>query len=239
MENYLLKSKRKEQYIHLKPSTNAAKLGIRPTLYQRPIKTGDTEKTQKIDIIKTVKQYAITNVFETQSKKSSREAEAFVFFLIDSSSSMLQYEQIASIKGIIGKTIEQHQYKKIRYATVALEQGYATLVTAPTMNIQQVLKHIETLTTGGKTNLKAGLKLIVQLLKNIHPHPCSLYIFTDGRINTGDTLTPFEETVTFYKTFLKHIRDTHVVDTESGFIKLKHSKTFAKAIGANYNILST
>lgn len=193
------------------------------------------ETASCIDVIKTVNQYVITNTFKTQFKNQQSEGKAILIFLIDSSSSMLKDQQIAFIKGMIEKTVERFHRKHVHYAVVALQQSDATLVTGLTKNANNVLTGIEKLTTGGKTNMKAGFRLLHQLLKHTMHKDCNLHIFTDGRINAGDTASPFSEAVTYYKTFLKRIQDVHVVDNETGFVKLGRARELAKEIGAYYS----
>ncbi|QHS58513.1 vWA domain-containing protein [Chitinophaga agri] len=165
-------------------------------------------------------------------KKELIKTDMYVFFLLDSSGSMIRDKQIAYIKGLVESTIARYKTRRIRYAAVALHQGKATILSAPTLHAGEVLQAIATLKTGGKTNMQAGFALLHQLLKRNMQAKASLYIFTDGKINAGHSTQPFEEAVTYYKQYLSAIRETTVVDNESGFVKLGLAGKLADAINA-------
>jgi magnesium chelatase subunit D len=237
LKNYLATSKQTEQYISLKPLAEPCKKGLKqslPAIYNNN-PAAVTRKTHRRDVIKTVKQYVITGSFKEQFKDQRADTGIHLVFLIDSSSSMMKDQQIARIKGIIGKTIEHHHRTSLRCAVIALQEGDARLISSFTGKVTEVLKDIEKLTTGGKTNMKAGLQLVRQQLKGDQYKKTCLYIFTDGKINAGDTGSPYREAIHYYKTFLKQLGAVNVIDTEHGFIKLRRSKDFANAIGATYH----
>lgn len=158
----------------------------------------------------------------------------YAFFLIDSSGSMVKDRQIAYIKGLVAATIARYKTKRIKYAAVALNNGEAQLVSAPTLHANELVNALSQLTTGGKTNMKAGFSMISQLLKNNIREHISLYIFTDGKVNAGDTDDPFHEAVTFYKKYLNSITQATIIDNESGFVKLGLAEKLAISIGAGY-----
>lgn len=149
-----------------------------------------------------------------------------ILFLIDSSASMVKDQQIACMKGLIQQTITHYKGKRLKYAAVALSHGDAQLLSPFTLDATRVMQLITQLASGGKTNMKAGFSLVAQLVK----HKVDLYIFTDGKINAGGT---FEETVAYYKTYLKQVKAT-VINNESGFVQLGLAGKLATAIGAKY-----
>lgn len=156
----------------------------------------------------------------------------YICFLLDSSGSMMKDKQIAFIKGLVAATIARHTTRRIKYAAVALQNGTAQLLSAPTLHADQLLQAVATLKTGGKTNMQSGFALLQQLMKTNTQQKASLYIFTDGKINAGTTDAPFEEAVRYYKQYLSALKETTVVNSESGFVKLGHAERLAVAIGA-------
>ena len=188
----------------------------------------------QIDVLETVKYYLTHDKVEIRHKRHQSKAAMYVFFLIDSSGSMVKDKQIAYIKGLIAETIARYKTKRIKYAAVALNNGDAKLLSAPTLSAEALINALSQLTTGGKTNMRAGFGMISQLLKsNIREH-VMLYIFTDGKINTGNTDDPFREAVMFYKQYLTMIKQTTIIDNESGFVKLGLAEKLAISIGAGY-----
>jgi magnesium chelatase subunit D len=145
---------------------------------------------------------------------------------------MMKDKQISFIKGLVATTIARYKTRRIRYAAVALHHGTAQLLSAPTLHAEDLLQAIATLKTGGRTNMQSGFTLLHQLMKTNMQQRASLYIFTDGKINAGNTAAPFEEAVRYYKQYLSAIKETTVVDNESGFVKLGKAGELAEAIKA-------
>lgn len=197
-------------------------------------KNFSSDKALSIDVLETIKNYVITNKLDIKTKNNFSKADVCVLFLIDSSGSMIKNKQIASIKGIIKQTIKQYKKIRLKYAAVCLSNSEAQILSPLTINTNTLIDAIEQLTTGGKTNMKAGFTLIKELTKSTLNSTINLYIFTDGKINAGETTNPFNEAVSFYKTFLKSIKEVIVIDHENGFIKLALSEKLATEIGAKH-----
>ncbi|WPQ61069.1 VWA domain-containing protein [Chitinophaga sancti] len=183
---------------------------------------------QTRDLLGTVKNYLLTGQPEIKYQRKSSKAALSLLFLIDSSGSMIKDRQIAYIKGVIAQTIAQHQHKRLRYGAVALAQGDAQLVSHYTTDTTSFIERIAQLRSGGKTNLKAGLQLIQQMKTSDRTQ---LYIFTDGKINTGGSL---QDAALYFKQHLRTLSATTVVNIESGFVKLGRAAELAKGIGATY-----
>lgn len=149
---------------------------------------------------------------------------------------MVKDKQIAYIKGLVTQTIARYKTRRIKYAAVALTDGDAILLSAPTLHADGLINAVAQLRSGGKTNMKAGFSMISQLLKTNIQEQVSLYIFTDGRINAGTNADPFSEAVIFYKQHLKNIKTT-VINNEYGFVKLGLAEKLANAINASYQLI--
>ncbi|WP_261387708.1 vWA domain-containing protein [Chitinophaga pinensis] len=180
----------------------------------------------------TLRHYLLHDKVEIQYKREQAKRELYVCFLLDSSGSMMKDKQIAFIKGLVAATIDRYKTRRIKYAAVALHNGTAQLLSAPTLHADELLQAIGTLKTGGKTNMQSGFALLHQLMKTNTQQKASLYIFTDGKINAGNTDSPFEEAVRYYKQFLSSFKETTVVDNERGFVKLGKAGVLAEAINA-------
>lgn len=183
-------------------------------------------------MLSTLKHYLAHDKIEIQYKREQTKTELYVCFLLDSSGSMMKDKQIAFIKGLVATTIARYKTRRIKYAAVALHHGTAQLLSTPTLHAEELLQAVAALKTGGKTNMRSGFALLHQLMKTNRQQSASLYIFTDGKINAGNTDTPFEEAVRYYKQYLSAIRETTVVDNETGFVKLGKAGELAEAIKA-------
>lgn len=187
----------------------------------------------------TVKDYLVHHKLNIKYKKAVSQSKIHLVFLIDSSSSMIQNQQISYIKGLIVETLKKYKYKKIVLSSVTLQNGTAKVVSKLTQNLDAFIKAIQALRTGGKTNLKAGLELVHQLLKSTSAQEQTvLYVLTDSKINQGETENPFQEAVRFFKTYLRLSKSTTIIDTKKGFVRLALAKKLAQEMSANYKIIT-
>ncbi|RVU89953.1 VWA domain-containing protein [Flavobacterium columnare] len=237
LKDYLLQATATNQFLKINtPETQSTKRFV----FERPIiqknKTQNFGKTSTtINILNTVKEYLITKKIKIHYKKTISKAKIHLVFLIDSSSSMIKDQQISFIKGMISETLLKFKNKKIWLSAVALQNGTATIILKFTQNIDYFIAQIEQLRSGGKTNLRAGFYLVKQLLKSKNlEKETLLYIMTDGKVNEGKTQNPFEEAVSYFKTYLKINKHTTVIDTEKGFVKLALAKKLANQMKVNY-----
>lgn len=243
MQDYLFRASGTHQFIKLKPGKEGTKKGIRQKALTSltGIKQSHSSPviTAPVDLLATVKNYLINNQVKPEFKNIISKSEVCLLFLIDSSASMIKDKQIVCIKGLIEQTIDQNKYKKIKYAALALYNNDAQLVSAFTVHPQKIVEAIKQLRTGGKTNMKAGFQLVNQLIK-VNPYKNKLYrlyIFTDGKINAGDSGDPFHEAVCTYKNLLRSLSGTTVIDTEKGFVKLGMAEKLANGIGSDYQLI--
>jgi magnesium chelatase subunit ChlD-like protein len=217
LQQYLLKANKTLRHINIK--------AIQQTISYRGIK--DIPQPLRINALKTVSHSLTHDRTEVQYSAHRSKADIQIVFLIDSSASMVKDQQIAYIKGLIDQTIARYKGKRLLYAAIALTQGQAQLVSPFTVHTAALLHNISVLPSGGKTNLKAAFTILHQLVDS----SARLYIFTDGQINSGGS---FEETVSYYNTYLKKIKEVTVIDHSTGFINLGLSKQLATAIKAKY-----
>lgn len=206
------------------------------------LKNAQNHTSTGVDVYQTVRYYTLQNRLKLVPPRQEAKTKLWVYFLIDSSGSMARKKQISYAKGIIAQTLEAHRGQSIRFASVALVQGQARLCHSLTQHPKDLLASLEQLPTGGKTNLVAGFQQIYQLMQNSRTNAQiqqQLYIFTDGRINCGNQTqgTPVAQAIQYYRTFLKPIDYTLVIDTESSFIKLGKAKTLAEQLESNYQVL--
>lgn len=203
----------------------------------RPVK--EAAKNPSVDIFRTVRHYVVNNKVKLQFRHCTPDSNVCLIFLIDSSGSMVKDKQIAFVKGIINETIQKYRGKRIMYAAVVLLNDGASVLVSPTVNAEQVVDKMNGLHSGGKTNMKDGfLKVseIIRFLKRPKPQ-FYLYVFTDGKVNKGTTADPFQEAIDAYRTLLRPLKKTFIVDTDRGFVKLKMAARMAEQIGATYIVM--
>ncbi|MBA0883449.1 VWA domain-containing protein [Flavobacterium undicola] len=241
LSDYLLQTTATEQFLKIQTPKIESKKGF---LFKNESQPKNSKHsfgtlTTGIDVLSSVKEYLTTQKFTVHYKKAVSQSKIHLVFLIDSSSSMVQNQQISFIKGLISETLLKFKNKKILLSAVALQNGTATVILKLTQNIENFISEIQQLRSGGKTNLKAGLSLVHQLLKSKTPQEETvLYVLTDGKINQGETENPFAEAVSYFKTYLRISKNTTIIDTEKGFVKLALAKKLAAEINVNYRVIT-
>jgi magnesium chelatase subunit D len=241
LADYLLQASKTQHYLKINSPEQFSKKGL--VLKTPDVKIGGAQPqmntSSSVDILATVKDYLTNDRLTVKFKSIVSTSEIRMLFLIDSSSSMFKNKQLALVKGIIEQTVNQYRNRKIYYSAIALLNGTAKVLMHFTVNAFELIGAIKLLRTGGKTNMKAGLKLVHQLLKNNSTKNKShhLFILTDGQINAGGSNNPFQETIVFYKIFLKQSVQTTIVDMERGFVKLGLAKQLAQQINSRYQLL--
>jgi magnesium chelatase subunit D len=188
------------------------------------------------DLLATLRHYLIHGRLQVLGQPSHRKTPLRLTLLVDSSSSMAAAQQVSRVKGLLTATLRQTKYRQVRIAVIALLQGVARLVTGFTDNKELVLGHLDRLPTGGRTNMKAGFRQVDLLLRHRRQDQGHyLYIFTDGRINAGETKEPFAEAVRFYQRQLNHLRSTTcIIDTETGIPRLGMARQLATVLNVGY-----
>ncbi len=230
LNDYLLNATKTDQFLKMdlehKVSSKGVKLNSDSNVVS-PIKNSFIRKSP-IHFLNTIKHFIVHEKLEINYKTIDSKTDLELMFLIDSTSSMLQNKQIAYVKGIIEQTVEKNKLKKISYSAIAMINGSATILSQRTSNADDLIASICQLKTGGKTNLKAGLKLVHSIFKQRKRNQYQLFILTDGQINVGETKNPFNEAVDYYKKFIKSAVKTSIVDMEKGFVKLGQAGQLAK-----------
>ncbi|WP_108869010.1 VWA domain-containing protein [Aquimarina aquimarini] len=191
----------------------------------------------EISIVQSVKKYLSTNRFTPVYKQATEKAVARIVFLVDTSASMAIDQQMAHLKGIIEKTIKTHPMQRLQYAIIGLQDQTAKVIQEFTTNIQQVSTINHQLKTGGKTNLGAAFMKVYEVLRSVQMQTVQLFVFTDGKINTG-TSQPFQYAITTYKKYLAKIPKTTIIDTENGFVRLGKAQQLAQQLQLNYMAMS-
>ncbi|MDY8136622.1 VWA domain-containing protein [Aquimarina sp. 2201CG5-10] len=207
------------------------------TLQKLYVMSQAVERQPEISVVQSVKNYLSKETFTTIYKRSARKAAARIIFLVDTSASMALDQQMAYLKGVIDKTITSNPMQKVQYAIVGLQDTTARIIQDFTYNTKQISDLNYQLKTGGKTNLGAAFFKVYELLRSVNMQTVQLFVFTDGKINTG-AANPFQYAVTMYKMYLARVQKTTIIDTETGFVKLGKAKQLAQQLKLNYSVVS-
>ena len=160
----------------------------------------------------------------------------FIVFVVDASGSMGVGKRMSAVKGAILSLLSDAYQKRDRVALITFRKNQADLVLGMTRSVDLAAKKLETLATGGKTPLYAGIEAAHKLVKAAAQKEKDLLpvvvLVTDGRATSGKTKKPFLDAVEAGKAMTAdHIR-TVVIDVEQDFIKLKLAEKLAKEMDA-------
>jgi len=229
--------------LQLRPATAITRRGL--TTSTQKITSNSfqkiTDRGPQKDVVATVQHYLLHQQCTILYRQPLQRALVRLLLLIDSSLSMTTNRQISLVKGVINTLAKRFNNKKLQVALVALFQGEARLISGFTDDLSYVLAQVAQLRSGGKTNMRAGFEQISWLLRKSRQASDSfLYVFTDGRINAGNTGKPFEEAVTFFRQQLHYLRaNTQIIDTEASPMQLGMAQKLAKVIGCSYIKMNT
>lgn len=189
-----------------------------------------------LDKRKTVGQYLATDKFEFKNKYQESKTQPHLIFLLDSSGSMQKDNIVSYAKGLVEKYIEHKTKFNPIFSLITLYDGKAELIHDTSSNKKELMEKLNTIQTGGKTNIIPAFKKIKSLLSTSKNTTNELVIVTDGKFNT-DNENPLEEAVLAYKMYCKAIQNSTVVDAERGVVKLALAKQFATKVKADYEPL--
>jgi len=162
-----------------------------------------------------------------------------IVFVVDSSGSMGAERRMSATKGAILSLLLDAYQKRDRIAMVAFKGNEACVVLPPTDSIDLGKKSLETLPTGGKTPLSAGLqaalKLIRQEKRKGSKNNSLMILISDGRgnVSCGDG-NAFNEALHICDEIRSSGIQSVVIDTESGFIKLGKMRELADKLDGKY-----
>lgn len=189
-----------------------------------------------MDVRKTVGQYLATDKFEFKQKFTQVTTQLHLMFIVDASGSMLKDKMVAYAKGLVEKYATAAPGKKPIFSLITLYDGDAELLQEATSDITVFQNTLETMKTGGKTNITAAFKLIKGIKSRNQTSEISLVIVTDAKFNSSQD-NPFDQAVLACQTYCKGIDTIKVIDAEKGRVRLGLAEKFARKIKAKYEPL--
>lgn len=162
-----------------------------------------------------------------------------ILFVVDASGSMGANQRMKAVKGAVCSLLNDAYQKRDKVGMIAFRKQSAELLLGITRSVELAQKQLETLPTGGRTPLGAGLELARQVLygakvrdKDILP---VMVLVTDGRANASEGVRkPVEEAVELARRIGESGVKCIVIDTEKDFIRLRLAEKLAEAMGADY-----
>lgn len=174
---------------------------------------------------------------DLREKVREKRTGATLLFVVDASGSMGAQRRMGAVKGAILSLLNDAYQKRDSIGMIAFRKDGAEVLLNITRSVDLAQKCLETLPTGGKTPLAAGLAKAYELLKveRIKNPDALQYIIlvSDGKAN----LPLFgEHALKDAMTIGKKIRHegirSMVLDTENGYMQFGFAKELADAMGS-------
>lgn len=160
----------------------------------------------------------------------------FIVFVVDASSSMGVGKRMRAVKGAVLSLLSDAYQKRDRVALITFRKDRAELALGMTRSVDLAAKKLETLSTGGKTPLYAGLEMAHQIVRAAKRREKDLMpvivLISDGRATYGRGQKPFEDALAEARAIEAEGIKSVVIDVEQDFIKLNLAGKLAKEMNA-------
>jgi len=163
-------------------------------------------------------------------------AGADIVFAVDASGSMGAARRMKEVKEAVLSMLMDSYQKRDRVGMVVFRGGEARTVLDVTRSVELAQRELQTLPTGGRTPLAAGLDEAVRLLdrqrRRVRESMPLLVLITDGRANYSSGGDPVEEALQAARRVAALHIPAVVIDTERQFLTLGLAGEVARAMGA-------
>ncbi|MFH8611347.1 putative cobaltochelatase [Streptomyces sp. NPDC018029] len=167
-----------------------------------------------------------------QATREGREGN-LVLFVVDASGSMAARQRMSAVKGAVLSLLLDAYQRRDKVGLVTFRGKDAEVALPPTSSVDAAAARLETLPTGGRTPLAAGLLkahdvLRVERLRDAARRPL-VVVVTDGRATGG--VEPVARAGRAARLFAADGVASVVVDCESGYVRLGLAGQLAGELG--------
>ena len=177
-----------------------------------------------------------------RTKVREKRTGNFIVFVVDASGSMGVNKRMSAVKGAILSLLSDAYQKRDRVAMITFRKDRADLILGMTRSVDLAAKKLQSLATGGRTPLYAGLEAAHTLVKASLRKEKDLLpvvvLVSDGRATAGKTKKPFEDAVAAGQALTADHIKTVIIDVEQDFIKLRLAEKLGEKMEADVYKLS-
>ncbi len=170
-----------------------------------------------------------------EAVREGRESN-LVLFVVDASGSMAARSRMSAVKGAVLSLLLDAYQRRDKVGLISFAGTDATVLLPPTSSVEVGAARMQSLPTGGRTPLAAGLLraaavLRVEKLRDATRRPL-LVLLTDGRATSGDQSSGAAYNDALRAALRLDGTPAVVVDCESGPVRLGLANGIAQALGA-------
>lgn len=176
---------------------------------------------------------------DIRTKIREKRAGNTILFVVDASGSMGADKRMGAVKGAICSLLNDAYQKRDKVGMIAFRKRSAELLLTITRSVDLAKKELEILPTGGRTPLSAGLSLARQVIQSQKQKDKDclpvIVLLSDGRANAAmGEENPVKEALYEAALISQEGIKCIVIDTETGFIRLKLAVDLARELRADY-----
>ena len=190
--------------------------------------------------------------WDVREKVRETKTGSLIIFVVDASGSMGAQRRMVAVKGAILSLLLDAYQRRDRVAMIAFRGTNAELLLPPTNSVDLAQVCLQEMPTGGRTPLSRGLLRAMEVveaerMKDRDVLPL-LVLLSDGRANFGlqtadagpgrrapaQELTAAAEVEPVASLVQQQRIPSVVIDTETGFIRLRLARGIAQAMNGNY-----
>ena len=176
---------------------------------------------------------------DLRQKIREKRTGATILFVVDASGSMGAKRRMRAVKGAVRGLLSEAYRKRDRVGVVAFRGNGAQTLLNITGSPELARKCMDSLPTGGKTPLAAGISQAYELLRaeriRIPDALQYLILISDGKANVPlHTNDPFKDALAASEQVRSSGVGTMVLDTENSYIKFGFAKQIAEQMNAEY-----
>ncbi|MBF7095652.1 VWA domain-containing protein [Alkalibacter mobilis] len=161
-----------------------------------------------------------------------------ILFVVDASGSMGAENRMRSVKGAILSLLNDAYQKRDRVGLIAFRRNSAELLLGITRSVELAQKELQSLPTGGRTPLDAGLDLAYEIIKSAKIKDKDILpvivLVSDGKATYSEkSKDSFESAIDSARRIGAEKIKTVIIDADQGFIKLHFLEKLAEAMNAD------
>ena len=176
-------------------------------------------------------------------KAREKRVGAYQLFVVDASGSMAARHRMEATKAAILSLLRDSYVHRDSVGLIAFRKESAEVLLPFTRSVERAERLLASMPTGGKTPLAHGLRMAYtmcdRLLRAHRAERIQIICITDGRATSGDSEDPVAESKQWARILGTLPVDCIVIDTETGFIKLRLAKELCKLMNGSYYAMDT
>ncbi len=176
-------------------------------------------------------------------KAREKRVGAYQLFVVDASGSMAARHRMEATKSAILSLLRDSYIHRDSVGLIAFRKESADVLLPFTRSVERAERLLASMPTGGKTPLAHGLRMAYtmcdRLLRSHKAERIQIICITDGRATSGDSEDPVAESKQWARILGTLPVDCIVIDTETGFIKLRLAKELCKLMNGSYYAMDT